>query len=75
MLNAIGAAALGVLIADPRALFGASFQLTFLAVIHHRGHWRADSGADDAALRARATAFAGGELRPARRAEGGAVSA
>lgn len=33
MLNAIGAAALGVLIADPRAVFGASFQLTFLAVI------------------------------------------
>ncbi len=33
MLNAIGAAALGILIADPRALFGASFQLTFLAVV------------------------------------------
>ena len=33
MLNAIGAAALGVLIADPHALFGASFQLTFLAVL------------------------------------------
>jgi competence protein ComEC len=32
MMNAIGAAALGVLIADPHALFGASFQLTFLAV-------------------------------------------
>ena len=32
MMNAIGAAALGVLIVDPRALFGASFQLTFLAV-------------------------------------------
>ncbi len=32
MMNAIGAAALVVLIADPRALFGASFQLTFLAV-------------------------------------------
>jgi len=32
MLNAIGAAALGVLIVDPHALFGASFQLTFLAV-------------------------------------------
>ncbi len=32
MMNAIGAAALGVLIADPNALFGASFQLTFLAV-------------------------------------------
>ena len=32
MMNAIGAAALGILIADPRALFGASFQLTFLAV-------------------------------------------
>jgi competence protein ComEC len=32
MLNAIGAAAIGVLAADPRAVFGASFQLTFLAV-------------------------------------------
>ena len=32
MMNAIGAAALGVLIAEPHALFGASFQLTFLAV-------------------------------------------
>ena len=32
MMNAIGAAALGVLIADPQALFSASFQLTFLAV-------------------------------------------
>jgi len=32
MLNAIGAAALGILLLDPRALFGASFQLTFLAV-------------------------------------------
>src|SRR5208283_4505313 len=32
MLNAIGAAAIGVLIADPDAVFGASFQLTFLAV-------------------------------------------
>ncbi len=33
MMNAIGAAALGVLIADPHVLFGASFQLTFLAVL------------------------------------------
>ena len=32
MMNAIGAAALGILVADPHALFGASFQLTFLAV-------------------------------------------
>src|SRR5271169_812854 len=32
MMNAIGAAALGILIANPHALFGASFQLTFLAV-------------------------------------------
>jgi competence protein ComEC len=32
MMNAIGAAALGVLIVGPNALFGASFQLTFLAV-------------------------------------------
>jgi len=32
MMNAIGAAAMGILIADPHALFGASFQLTFLAV-------------------------------------------
>ena len=33
MLNALGAAALGVLIFDPRSLFGASFQLTFLSVL------------------------------------------
>ena len=33
MLNAIGAAALGVLIADPKSLLGASFQLTFLCVL------------------------------------------
>jgi competence protein ComEC len=32
MMNAIGAAALGFLIVDPHALFGASFQLTFVAV-------------------------------------------
>ena len=33
MLNAIGAAALGLMAADPRVLLGASFQLTFLAVL------------------------------------------
>ena len=33
MLNAIGAAALGLLVADPKVLFGASFQLTFLSVL------------------------------------------
>lgn len=33
MLNALGAAALGLLIFDPSALFGASFQLTFLSVL------------------------------------------
>lgn len=33
MMNAIGAAALGVLIVDPHALLGASFQLTFLSVV------------------------------------------
>lgn len=33
MLNAIGIAALGVLVADPHALFGASFQMTFLCVL------------------------------------------
>ncbi len=32
MLNAIGAAALGLMIFDPKVLFGASFQLTFLCV-------------------------------------------
>lgn len=32
-LNAIGAAGLGLLVLDPRALFDASFQLTFLAVL------------------------------------------
>ncbi len=33
MLNALGAAAFGLLLLDPRALFGASFQLTFLSVL------------------------------------------
>ena len=32
MLNALGAAALGVMVADPKSFLGASFQLTFLAV-------------------------------------------
>src|SRR5258708_17595482 len=32
MVNGIGGAAMGILIADPHALFGAGFQLTFLAV-------------------------------------------
>ena len=32
MLNALGAAALTLLIVDPEALFGASFQMTFLCV-------------------------------------------
>ena len=32
MVNAIGAAALGIMVFDPRTLFGASFQLTFLSV-------------------------------------------
>lgn len=31
MVNAIGAAALGIMVFDPRTLFGASFQLTFLS--------------------------------------------
>jgi competence protein ComEC len=33
MLNALGAAALGVLVFDPRQLFTASFQMTFLCVL------------------------------------------
>ena len=33
MLNAIGIAALGLLLIDPRALFNPSFQLTFLSVL------------------------------------------
>jgi competence protein ComEC len=33
MLNALGAAALALLIVDPNALFGASFQMTFLCII------------------------------------------
>jgi competence protein ComEC len=33
MLNGIGAAALGLLVLDPKVLFGASFQLTFLCVL------------------------------------------
>jgi len=33
MTNAVGAAALGLLIVDPRQLFTASFQMTFLCVL------------------------------------------
>lgn len=33
MLNALGAAALAVLVSDPRQLFAASFQMTFLCVL------------------------------------------
>ena len=33
MLNALGAAAFGLLVLDPHALFGPSFQLTFLSVL------------------------------------------
>jgi competence protein ComEC len=33
MLNTLGAAALALLVFDPNALFGASFQMTFLCVI------------------------------------------
>ena len=33
MLNALGAAALGVLVWSPAALFEASFQMTFLAIV------------------------------------------
>ncbi len=33
MVNALGAAALGVLLFDPRQLFGAGFQMTFLCVL------------------------------------------
>jgi len=33
MLNAWGAAALGLMVADPKVLLGASFQLTFLSVL------------------------------------------
>jgi competence protein ComEC len=73
MLNAIGAAALGLLMIDPEALFGASFQLTFLAVmiiagigvplldrsIHpfHRGMLYSDSLTYDFVLLPRATQF------------------
>jgi competence protein ComEC len=33
MLNALGVAAFGLLLLDPKAVFGASFQLTFLSVL------------------------------------------
>ncbi len=37
VLNALGAAALGVLVVDPAALFTASFQMTFLAIVSIAG--------------------------------------
>jgi competence protein ComEC len=73
MLNAIGAAALGLLAFDPSALFGPSFQLTFLSVLliagvgipllerttqpYRRGLRYPDSISYDIALPARVTQF------------------
>ncbi len=37
VLNALGAAAMGVLVLDPAALFTASFQMTFLAIVSIAG--------------------------------------
>ena len=73
MLNAIGGAALGLLIADPKALFGASFQLTCLAVFiiggigipllertsqpYRRGLWHLESTDYDISLPPRVAQF------------------
>ena len=75
MMNAIGAAAMGVLIADPHALFGASFQLTFLAVF-------IIAGIGSPILERTTLPYARGlrpvascQLRFARRSQGGAIPA
>ena len=72
-LNAVGLAGLILLVADPRALFDASFQLTFLSVIaiagiavpllertsepYQRALWHIDSTAYDLTLPPRVTQF------------------
>ncbi len=53
ILNTIGAAALALLIVDPAALLGASFQLSFLCVLVIAGISAPVSGADDATSVAR----------------------
>jgi competence protein ComEC len=73
MLNAIGAAALGLLVLNPQVLFGASFQLTFLCVLlivtvgvpllertsqpYHRGLMYLDSTRYDVPLSPKVTQF------------------
>ena len=75
MLNAIGAAAIGVLIADPHALFGASFQLTFPGGVHHRRHRGAITRTKPDPVFPRAAVARGDQLRPSCCAERGAVPA
>ena len=60
-LNALGIAALGMLLVNPRTLFEASFQLTFLSVIAVAGIAVPDSAAHalSAAKRAQQSRFAG----------------
>src|SRR5205814_3661631 len=73
MLNALGAAALGLLVLNPQVLFGASFQLTFLCVLlivtvgvpilertsqpYHRGLMYLDSTRYDVSLSPKVTQF------------------
>jgi len=73
MLNALGAAALGLLALNPQVLFGASFQLTFLCVLlivtvgvpllertsqpYHRGLMYLDSTRYDVSLSPKVTQF------------------
>jgi len=73
MLNAMGAAGLGLLVVNPQVLFGASFQLTFLCVLlivavgvpvlertsqpYHRGLMYLDSTRYDVSLLAKVAQF------------------
>jgi competence protein ComEC len=62
MLNAIGAAALGLMVVDPKVLFGASFQLTFLLRVVGGGSGLAVGRAHDPALLAWPAEFGLGRL-------------
>lgn len=74
MLNAIGAAAMGLMIVNPQVLFAASFQLTFLCVWLVAAVGIPDSGAHHAALCPRHKKYQLSVLRLCSARAGGAVS-
>ena len=74
MLNAIGAAAIGVLIADPKRVVRRQFSAHISGRIHHRRHRRTAAGTHHPSLCSRPALAGFDQLRLARCARRSAVS-